>query len=256
MANAWYNELIRLYPSPAAFSPDEETTPENPVPATELKDYTLVYDADLPSYIANGASRPESRLDVTADVPKGGFTRVAYLLELGKTGMPNQYAWAAMDAFTDDATKIVVPYRNCGFSWQQKVTNLRVFSNVHGLVTGGTIAEGNVEMWPNAYNPGSTLGNLGADQGKTVYDWDDAPTGPSDYYGSFQVHDFTHQTTVFSYNHFTGDKATTELGIGNDPNTGRRPYHPDWTMKENASSFVIRRLTVFVQKPGLILIYK
>ncbi len=161
-----------------------------------------------------------------------------------------------MDAFTDDATKIVVPYRNCGFSWQQKVTNLRVFSNVHGLVTGGTIAEGNVEMWPNAYNPGSTLGNLGADQGKTVYDWDDAPTGPSDYYGSFQVHDFTHQTTVFSYNHFTGDKATTELGIGNDPNTGRRPYHPDWTMKENASSFVIRRLTVFVQKPGLILIYK
>ena len=68
-----------------------------------------------------------------------------------------------------------------------------------------------------------------------------------------QVHDYLNRTTLWAVNSLGRGPAggKSGFGIGNQSSG-----NPDWTMTENALSFAVRRLTVFVQKPGLVLIYK
>ncbi len=218
------------------------------VPAEEFGKYTLVYDWNLPG---NNDIHPHfPTVNRAAAVKKGGFRRVAYFMELEKTDGTYQYAWASMDAFTDDARKLEIPYQGCDWLFQQKVDNLLVYGNVAGLRTGTVIPQGVVEIWDRSYSTGAKLGGLGSDGSapwKTNrYDWDDVPAAGQSYWGSLQVHDYVGQTTVLSYTGFTKNGEVAGLGIGNNPNwtTGQSP---DWTQTKNAEWYTTRRLQVYVE---------
>ena len=247
MADVWYDEIVRLFPNPSAFTPESYPTAADLVPSAEISKYTLVYDIELPA-TASGSARPSYTTDISDMIPQNGFSRIAYLMELAASsaGTP-RYVWVSMDAFTDDAAKIGLPYRGCGFAWQQKVSNMLVYSNVGGFATGENISEGNVEIWPHSYNPGAGLGGLGSDSNGNVYDWDDVKTSDENY-GSFQIHDWSHRTTLMAYNRFTNNSGTTDIGIGN-----RSTSHPDWTLAGGADAYSSRRLRVYVElKDGAI----
>ena len=205
------------------------------VPAEEFNRYRLVYDLDMPR---NGyfAKNPiPYAVDDAAKV--GPFSRVAYYLELRKSGEPMQYVWVSMDAFTNDATRVGVPH-----AWQfaKDVTNLRVWSNVPNIRTNQTIAVGNIEFWPVGFDGAITRGLEGA---LAVYDMDDKPT--SGDYGSMQVHDTARTTNscIFTYNRFNKD-GDSEMGIGPYYNPSNQGW--DWTQTYNAPQYSLRHLQVYV----------
>ena len=205
------------------------------VPADEFNSYRLIYDLDMPQ-IGNYAKDPiPYNVDDAAKI--GPFSRVAYYMELQKAGEPMQYVWVSMDAFTNDATRVGVPY-----AWQfiKDVTNLRVWSNVPNIRTNQTIAVGNIEFWPESFRGDVKRGLAGA---LSVYDMDDTPT--SGTYGSMQVHDTARGTNscIFSYNRFQGT-SDSEMGIGPHFNSGNSGW--DWTQTYNAGSYSLRHLQVYV----------
>ena len=87
---------------------------------------------------------------------------------------------------TDDPGKIGVPVYGSGEHFQQNVTNLNIYSNVKGIVTGTHLNGGNIEFWPNNYVPqnSANVPNASSD----VFDFGDQPNDPEDGYGSMQVH--------------------------------------------------------------------
>lgn len=189
--------------------------------------YELVYLLDLHSLHA----KPVYDRDRSAEITKP-FDRVAYLLELRRPEGMLFYVWVSMDAFTSDPRRLGVP---TGWTFQQRVTRLRVESNA-AAVTAGEVPEGNLEFWPGDYRGGNVANVPGARD--DIYDCGDEPH-PGEY-GSMQVHDFAARQTLFALNHWrTGDKA--DLGIGNAPG-----QHPDWTFTGNAGDYQLRRLRVFV----------
>jgi sialate O-acetylesterase len=199
----------------------------------ELKDYKLVYDLDL--------SKLGPVIKYAGDTPAAPmpFDRVAYAMELQDSAGKAQWVYVSMDAFTTDITKIGVPTLASGAVFQQSVAHLNVFSNVSGIVTGENLAGGNIEFWPNNYTGTNSASVPGASN--DAFDFGDQMTEPADGYGSMQVHNHDAKQTLFAINHWReGDGA--DLGIGNAP-TG----NPDWTFAQNASSFVSKRLRVFVR---------
>ncbi len=200
----------------------------------EAKDYQLIYDFDLAKL------GPDVPCDVdNSSTPHRPFDRVAYFLELQRTDGDTQYLYASMDAFTDSLKKIGVPTFRSGTRFQQPVSNLNVFSNVKGIVSGVGLAGGNIEFWPDNYGPGNSghVPNASAQ----VYDFGDQPSDPADGYGSMQIHNHDAKQTLFALNHWSqGNRA--DLGIGNQPQG-----QPDWTFAANASSFAAKRLRVFVR---------
>ena len=205
------------------------------VPAEEFSRYRLVYDLDVP--VKGNFANKSVPYGVDDAAKIGAFSRVAYYLELQKSGEPMQYVWVSMDAFTNDAARVGVPT-----DWQflKDVTNLRVWSNVPNIRTNETIATGNIEFWPDSFN-GAVKRGLPDALG--VYDFDDTPSGGD--YGSMQVHDTARGTNscIFTYNRFQKDDAG-ELGIGPHYNTSNGGW--DWTQTYNAGQYSLRHLQVYV----------
>ena len=183
--------------------------------------------------------------DRRSNVGVGSFSRVAYYMELQKSGDPvPQYVWTAMDAFTTDPTKIGVPVN--GTFFQQKVTNLDVLSNVGGIVTGNSIATGNIEFWPSSYSATNSAGITGASN--STFDFGDGGASSSGGgYGSMQIHNYGASQTLFAMNNFntTNSGSYVCLGIGNQP-TG----NPDWTHAFNAATYDLRRVLHVLVLPG------
>ena len=207
--------------------------PENHVPTEEFAKYRLVYDLDVPRQIDHKGwcSIPVPyKTDRTKSVAKGSFSRVAYWFEtVSATNGAHEWVWVSLDAFTDDPGALGVPTHRTGKAFQQKVTNLRIWSNnatiVHG--DGTPVNEGNIEFWPDSYGTGAALGLPGAN---TLpgggYDFDD--TRGSGDYGSMQIHDYKAKSILFGINHWeSGGKLY--MGIG----TNTRGGHPDWTEIQN-----------------------
>ncbi len=211
--------------------------------------YQLAYSIDLPT----GGLSTALAYSVNNSADIASFTRVAYYLELTPTGSstPN-WVWTSMDAFTTDPRKIAIPTLAAGATFQQNVTNLTVKSNVASVVQGTTATGGNIEFWPNNYSAPNAIAIPGASA--TTLDFGDTMSGtaPTAGHGSMQVHnhDTGAKQTVFAFNNFgatTGTAPVYALGIGNDPNTARASYHPDWTFAANgATAYSARRLQVFV----------
>ena len=142
----------------------------------EATGYTLVYSLAVPNQANFNTGPVPYEVDNHASV--GGFTRIAYYVELQLGSGALQYLWVSLDPFSADITKIGVPNQSSGAVFQQLVANMNVRSSVAGIVNGDAIGTGNIEFWPTCYGP-SNPGNVpGASA--TVYDWGDS-TDPGSY---------------------------------------------------------------------------
>lgn len=225
-------------------------TPAPPVPAEvlanvpEASDYELVYSLDLPGQgnLVGGSGFAPYTVNLSNEV--SSFSRVAYYLELQKTGDPSPtYVWASMDAFTADRGQTGVPTPASGSVFQQSVTNMNVVSN-SPAVTTGTGLTGNLEFWPTNYETTNSAAVPGA-SGAT-FDFGDTPT-PGDY-GSMQIHSTGHAQTLFAINKWGTAGSTTNnlcIGIGNNPSGS-----PDWTFAENSSTYDLKRTLHILVLPG------
>ncbi len=205
----------------------------------EAAAYELVYEVDLKTM------GPEIKYAVNrAAEIAGAFDRVGYFIELLPAGGGRQWAWASMDAFTDDLKKIGIPTVGSGAHFQTGVKNLNVLCNVKGVASGQGLA-GNIEFWPNNYGPLNGAGVAGASA--EIWDFGDAPMDPPNGYGSMQIHDTAAKTTIFAVNQWSGG-PNAGLGIGN---SSADPRTRDWTFVTNAASFETARLRVLVRKKAL-----
>ena len=201
----------------------------------ELAGFRPVLQANLPT--SGAFTKGAYTLDETAKA--GDFTRVAYVLELVCKDDSVDWAAAAMDAFTKDASKLGVPAVTKAF-FQQGVANLVVRSN-RECVPEGSFPEGGVIEFFNA-NYGTQVKLAGVGGSDKTYDFNDTislATNPG--YGCMQVHNAKSGVTVLAYNNFNHGPA--DVGIGNS----EEGAHPDWTFMGNAGSFKACRLTVLVK---------
>lgn len=217
--------------STIAFQARPTTGALNNVP--EAAKYTLVYSLNIPNEGTFSSAPVPYEVDNHLSVR--GFSRVAYYLELQSTNGTMDYVWASMDAFTADAGRIGVPVRSSGAFFQQRVTNLNIFSSVRSLAKGAGLSGGYIEFWPTACNPDNAAGLPNASS--LLYDFSDKPSAGD--YGSMQVHNVEAAQTVFGFNHWAN--RTIDLGIGNSPFG-----NPDWTQAANAAQYSRKILQVFV----------
>ena len=199
----------------------------------EAKDYQVVYDLDLAHLGRNFAYDVNNSGLITRP-----FDRIAYSLELQGADGDTMYLYVSMNAFTEDVKKIGIPVYGSDSFFQQSVTNMNVYSNVKGVVTGMGLSGGNIEFWPNNYSVENAADVANASS--TTFDFGDQATEPKDGYGSMQIHNHEARQSLMSINHWTeGNNA--DLGIGNQASG-----NPDWTFAKNAASYTMKRLRVFV----------
>ncbi|MBR1588924.1 MAG: hypothetical protein IJ658_11440 [Kiritimatiellae bacterium] len=231
-----------------AFSASAEATgAANLVPRSEFNKYRLVYDMNLPNSQSHGGWKMSAvpyYVNRARQVAQGGFSRVAYWLEtVDKNGVHN-WVWVSLDAFTDDPGKLGVPTRRAGAWFQQKVKNLRIWSNNETIVhrDGSLVDEGNIEFWPNSYGGAVKLGLPGASG--SLFDFDDTIGG--DNYGSMQIHDYKAGCTLFGINNW--ESGGMQLGVGTNTAGG----NPDWTGVNTGSlyGYTSIRLQVYVMDGG------
>ncbi len=200
----------------------------------EAKDYQLVYDLDL-----TGLGASISYVTDRHQEMRKPFDRIAYAFELEDKNMRCRHLFVSMDAFTNDAGKIAVPTVASGAVFQQKVSNLNVWSDVKSITTGTNLQSGNIEFWPNNYSQANAANVPGAAAER--YDGGDQPIDGPDGYGSMQVHNHAAGQTLFAINHWR-EGMQADVGIGNQ-STGE----PDWTFAKNAATYRKMRLQVFVK---------
>ncbi len=202
-----------------------------------LNGYQMVYELNMPGNENYSNSAPAYTVDnsKTLNIRPGMVESVGYYLVLD-----NNWAFASMNPFTSDLTKIGVPTYSSGAVFQQRVNNLYYKSNVASLkaTDGVRVAQGNIEFWPSEYDTGNQINIPNANGG--TFDWGDYYKGGGNY-GSMQIHDFQNQTPVISYNRW-GLSGNSGIGIGKNPDGA-----PDWTFKENAGEYQNRQLGVYVK---------
>ncbi|MBK6767466.1 MAG: hypothetical protein IPG72_00180 [Ardenticatenales bacterium] len=227
---------------PAVIALGSTAAHAQPAPNPAADGYRLIYALDIPVASPGYHTSPVPYQVDASDGLDAGFDRVGYLMELRTTGGVDQWVWVTMQAFTRDVRRIGLPTAPSGASFQRSVGAMTVASNVAGLPTGDGI-EGNVELWPNNYAAANGGRVVGASD--SAYDFGDAPADPVAGYGSLQVHATASGTTLLAYNRW-GFTDAGDIGIGNSP-TG----NPDWTFRQNAGDYVIRRLRVYVREAPL-----
>lgn len=177
-----------------------------------------------------------------SEVPLKKFQRVGYLFTLKRPGRPERWVWCDMDAFSQQADKLLIPVHG---KFQGEVTGFRFDSN-DPLLSRKAIAPadsgrtGWLEATSFGYQPG---GKFGFGRGDKLLD--------SGSYGCFQV--FCGDDLLFAFNRFTTE-GTNEIGIGNFAQhyLGNNRLSSDYTYTSetpsmNASAYEIRRLEVFVR---------
>ncbi len=205
------------------------------VPAA--RDYTLVYSIALSNAAAfNNTGVP---YDVDNHGGVGGFSRVAYYLELVQDGASTNFVWAEMDPFTHDASKIGIPALDAKALFQQAVSNLTVYCSVPG-VSAGDYPAGRIEFWPFDYTSPDDLGVANASGAN--FDWGDR-VGTGGGYGSMQVHNPGETQVVMAVNNFGVGGSPLCLGIGNYPTN---VANTDWTHIRNGTNYTARTLQVYV----------
>jgi lysophospholipase L1-like esterase len=205
------------------------------VPAA--RDFTLVYSIALSNAAAfNNTGVP---YDIDNHGGVGGFSRVAYYLELVQDGTSTNFVWAEMDPFTQDAAKIGIPALGTETLFQQAVSNLTVYCSVPG-VAAGDFPSGYMEFWPFDYTQVNEKGVL--DASSANFDWGDR-AGTGGGYGSMQVHNPGQTQVVMAVNNFGSGGTPLCLGIGSYPTNAA---NSDWTHIRNGTNFTARMLQVYV----------
>ena len=240
-ASVFFRRTLHVLVRPAAGS-------TNSLPAEVAANVPLAAGYQMVCSITNipvNGTFNTSSADYSADIRASAtnpFSRVAYYLELKKTGLPATFIWTSMDAFTTNALQLGIPVG--GTAFQQKVTRLDVFSNQGDIINGMDIATGNIEFWPSDFSPPNTLSIPGASA--TAFDFGDGGgTTNKGGHGCMQVHNYGAQQTLFAINHFNNVNKIG-LGIGNNPVPNATYPDPDWTATYNADTYERRVLHVFV----------
>ena len=219
----------------------------------EASNYALVYEiTNIPS--TRGVAAPNSwnvtgapyNLNIASTILPGSFTRVAYYMELQRTGETSStWVYVSMDAFTTDASKIGVPTLVSGALFQANtvINNANIFSNAVGITTGTGIGTVRLEFWPSNYSGTNGLSIPGA---AAAFDFGDSGGSAVTGYGSMQIHNIAAGQTLFALNSWgaTGG-GQLDLGIGNRPSS----VDTDWTFAANAGSYTIKSLQVLALVP-------
>lgn len=203
------------------------------IKVTEARELELVYELDLKKLRRDF----QYTIDRSAEI-RGEIDRIAYYIELRKPGERASFAYASMDAFVGDASKIGLPTAASKSHFQQAVQNLRIISNVEGVKTGEGL-NGNIEFWPNNYGPQNGAQVSGASN--SVYDFGDQPVTPLNGYGCLQLHNPAARQTVFAVNNWKA-AANADIGIGNSTGAQR-----DWTFSRNAHTYETAKLKALVR---------
>ena len=197
--------------------------------------YRKVYGFTFPASTGYANNPPVYDFDDHLNV--GRYSRIAYYIELQKEGEEMQYMWVSMDKFTDDPGRIAIPttFALTGEQEiiQQFVYNMKVWSNVDGIVSGDK-TRGNIEFWPYNYFGTAKLGIEGA---TGSYDVDDS----CNLYGSFacmQIHDTDALTPLFCFNNWGGNTGNYDLGLGARPNSS----NIDWTQSGTSAGWNKHRI--------------
>ena len=182
--NIEINNLIdTVSPTPNSIEANSNVTFFPPTPSgyfngvEESKSYTLVQSLEIPTNSDFSQGLVPYEIDFRDQV--GAFDRVAYYLELQSPGGDLQFAWASMDAFTNDISQLSVPT----IDRQLNVENLNVVSNAPGLVAGVDLS-GEIVFLP---------GN----------------------YGSMQIRDTSQDQNIIAFNRWGGIGGNADIGIGN-----------------------------------------
>jgi hypothetical protein len=197
----------------------------------EASQYKVVYELNIPnnmtslSYVQN--------LSGSSGVT---FNRVAYYMELD-----GKWVWVSMNKYNSSLTlaQLGIPFGWSSIYFQQIVSGMNVLGSSNAGVSNANNISGNVEIWPHCYGTHTGLGGIGGNAGN--YDHDDQINATNNCYGSFQVHNYIANQTIFAYNNFNGG-TNDDLGIGN--NTGNT--NPDWTFMSNAASYTTKKLFILV----------
>jgi sialate O-acetylesterase len=205
----------------------------------EASSYTLVYSLAVQNSASYNFGTIPYSVDTHGSIANGSFSRVAYYMELQTASGSLQYAYASMDAFTTDASKLGVPSTSTGAFFQQLVTHMNVVSNVAGVVNGTGISTGRLEFWHTDYGTSNSAGVPGASN--STYDFGDQPVNSSNY-GSMQINNSGAGQTILAYNNWGSDGGNGDLGIGNQAGG-----QPDWTFAHNAAGFTVKNIQVLVQ---------
>lgn len=208
-----------------------------------LDGYQTVYELNLPTAANYKNSEPNYTVNNSGTLKfnPGLVESYGYYMVLGD-GTNTNWAFASMDPFTNDLTKIGVPTLGSGANYQQYVRNLYYKSNVASLnaTSGKLVSQGNIEFWPTNYSAGNVT--KVPDASDSAYDFGDTRATDGNY-GSMQIHDYQNKTTVMAYNLWGGNTdGNSCVGIGNQP-TG----FPDWTHAKNAGSYSTKQLGVYVK---------
>ena len=224
--------------------------PKSDVPAyvaanvPQATDYTLLYQIDIPAlfYVHNPSNYLAAHtIDNRARYAGAHVARVGYYFELTTTNAnpTTTWCWAAFDGFTDDlASYSFATNKNI----KQFVSNLDVASNSSGVNTG-RYPDGNIEFFFSNYGQGNAL-NIGANTGS--YDWDDAPSSTSPGFTCLQIHNYREQQTLIGISRLRHTSGYSDVGIGNCSTAANK----DWTQRQTAGQYAVRRLYVFVMFDG------
>ncbi len=217
---------------------------------SESTNYTLVHTLALPGAVPNyNVNGVPYGVDQSRFLTQR-FDRIAYYIELATNAVtgPTNWLYVSMDAFTTNITRVGVPVlANGAYFYAQILTNMNVFSSVSDIVTGTSIATGNIEFSP--WNYGAATNSAIPTGSNSLYDWNDTPS-TSGQYGSMQIHNYGAITAtgtgqvLFAFNKWGGGQTgNADLGIGNG--TGA---NPDWTFLNNAATYAVKNLHVFVRR--------
>ena len=203
----------------------------------EADQYKVVYELNIPNDMSTltYAQNLSSTTGVT-------FNRVAYYMQLD-----SKWVWVSMNKFNSDLTlaQLGVPVGSNLYYFQKIVSGMNVLGSSNSGVTNQTNINGNIEIWPSCYGTGAALTGIGGNG--SIYDFDDAPIGVSACYGSFQVHNYGANQTIFAYNNFNSSGTNDDIGIGNNSGTASNgQQNPDWTFMSNAASYTTKKLYIMV----------
>ncbi len=207
-------------------------------------EYDVVYASAVPTVASAIVSGTAYSTDNSNDTTP--FDRVAYYLELVNGSATTQYVWVAFDAHTADRKKLGYPSQTGNlFTWQQKIFNMDVRSNVSGVTNYTGSATGNLEIWPSNYAQGTTGLGLGGNGG--TFDFDDVinTTTNTAGHGCFQIHNWGDKTTLLAISHLGSTGNAIGVGIGNNPQITN--VDPDYTFSYNATQYVARTFYVFAR---------
>jgi lysophospholipase L1-like esterase len=255
------NAVADFTPAATAIAPNSTATFQSSAAAgamnnvPEAAQYTLAYSLNIPNAANYGSTNPLYSVDNHAGISRA--SRVAYYLELQSSNGPLQYLWVSMNPFTQNAARLGVPTLASGAVFQQNVTNMNVYSDVPGIVTGTGLTGGNIEFWPYNYVEANAAGVPNANP--NVYDFGDQNLGSGNY-GSMQIANHDAGQMLLCFNQWNGNNsANVDLGIGNnlvyyvnDFNriNALRDINTDWTFRGNGGDYVLKRLQVYVAVPN------